>query len=538
MNAGRCVRVLWLVTATLAATSGLFAGQKVDEDEPPPENERACLALRDMPNLTITYAELKAATSSTPSYCYIKGTISPAIRYHLQLPLPKNWNGRFLMWGDGGTDGILDFTDHRLGEGYAVANSNSGHDQGSEPGYSFAYNNLQAKIDFGYRAEHLTINAAKTVIKAYYRKNAQKSYFEGCSLGGREGMMEAQRYPDDFDGIVVGSPPIFNQVLFATRISLYQRLFRDHFEGNLAFDSKGDGSPDSVNKLNILKEAVLAKCDAIDGIVDGVIDNPLACPFSPDVDLKNKMCPGDKNANNCLTAAQLQTIKDIYGGARDSKGQFISKGRALGSEFGWPKHLIPYTGNSFVPSGLRLAADRMNYFFYETDPPPGYSWTKFNIDDVTAGLGDFISSIIDAKDPNLTPFLANNGGKLIVYHGWGDALVPPEPTIDYYKDVVTKTFGNNLKAATRDIRLFMVPGMDHCKGGPGPDTWDKLAPLVNWVEKGNAPDFLIATHSTNSKVDNERRICPYPQRAVYSGPVGTQNDSANWVQGNFVCREN
>jgi feruloyl esterase len=180
----------------------------------------------------------------------------------------------------------------------------------------------------------------------------------------------------------------------------------------------------------------------------------------------------------------------------------------------------------------------MNYFFYKTDPPPGYSWLKFDIDDVTAGLGDFVSSIIDAKDPNLTPFLVKNGGKLIMYHGWGDALVPPEPTLDYYKDVVTTTFGNNLEAARKDIRLFMVPGMDHCKGGPGPNSWDKLAPVVDWVEKGKAPDFLVATHSTAAKVDNERRICPYPQRAVYTGPVGTQNDRANWVQSNFTCRDN
>jgi feruloyl esterase len=551
---GKLAKVILLTSAFLASTgNAIFAGQQVSR--PSSGNEQACLALRNMPDLTITLAELKSPTNSTPAYCYVKGTIAPAIQYHMQLPLPENWNGRFLMWGDGGVDGVLDFADHRLAEGYAVANSNSGHDKGSEPGYSFAYNNLQAKIDFGYRAEHLTVNAAKTIIKTYYRQAARKSYFEGCSLGGREGLMEAQRYPDDFDGIVAGSPANFNQTLFATRVQLYQELFRNHFAGDLAFDTKGDGSFDSITKLNILKDAVLSKCDALDGIKDGVVDNPLNCRFQPDVDLKAKMCAGDINADNCITTTQLQSIRDIYGGAHDSKGRIISKGRALGSEFSWQIHLIPYAGNSLVPSGLRLAADRMNYFFYEVDPgvptekptdpsiepdkhkiPPEYSWSEFNINDVTAGRGDFISSIIDAKDPNLTPLLIKHGGKLILYHGWGDSLVPPEPTLDYYNDVVSTTFGGNLEAARQHIRLFMVPGMDHCKGGPGPDTWDKLAPLVDWVEQGTTPDFVVATHTTVGKIDNERRVCAYPQHAVYTGPAGYPNDPANWVQSNFTCK--
>jgi feruloyl esterase len=550
----RAIALCFIIAAVVQTSGPISARQKVDQ--PSSETEQACLALAELPNLTIIYVRLKPASPSTPTYCYVKGIISPAIQYHVQLPLPENWNGRFLMWGDGGTDGVLDFADLRLAQGYAVANSNSGHDSGSEPGYSFAYDNRQAEIDFGYRAEHLTVNAAQTIIKAYYRKAARKSYFEGCSLGGREGLMEAQRYPYDFDGIVAGSPAIFNQALFATRIQIYQRLFQNHFAGNLAFDTKGNGSFDSLNKLNILKEAVLAKCDANDGIVDGVIEDPLSCRFRPDDDLKSKMCPGDVNADNCFTKLQLQNIKDIYAGSHDSKGRFISKGRAFGSEFGWPRHLIPYAGNSLVPSGLGLAADRLNYFFYETDPgvptrtptdpslipdrrkqPPEYSWSEFNIDDVTSGLGDYVSSILDAKDPNLTSSLLNYNGKIILYHGWGDALVPPETTLDYYKDVVTATFAGNLAAASEHIRLFMVPGMDHCKGGPGPDTWDKLAPLVEWVEKGMAPDYLVATHSTQGKVDNERRICPYPQRAVYTGPAGTQNDRASWIQSNFTCRQ-
>ena len=197
----------------------------------------------------------------------------------------------------------------------------------------------------------------------------------------------------------------------------------------------------------------------------------------------------------------------------------------------------------------------MNYSFYENDPgvpppnltdlsrkldrtkrPPEYAWWEFNIDDMTSGQGNFMAAIVDAKDPDLSRFLIDKGGKLILYHGWGDAGPPPEPTLDYFKDLVATTFQGDLRAAREHARLFMVPGMGHCRGGPGPNSWDKLTPLVDWVEQGNAPDFLMARHSTGGVVDNERPICAYPQHAVYTGPAGGQNNRANWVQSNFTCR--
>lgn len=168
--------------------------------------EQACLALTDVPNLSIASATIRQSNAGAKPYCYVKGSVAPGIRYHVQLPLPEDWNGRFLHWGDGGVDGDLDFADHRVRQGYAVANSNLGHDAGSEPGYSFAFHNKQAEIDFGYRAVHVTVTAAKTLIHAYYRRPARYSYHEGCSTGGREGLMEAQRFPEDFDGIVAGAP--------------------------------------------------------------------------------------------------------------------------------------------------------------------------------------------------------------------------------------------------------------------------------------------------------------------------------------------
>lgn len=519
------------------------------------EEELACKALTKVRNLSIISAELAEATDSTTPYCYIKGIISPAIMYHVQLPLPSNWNGRFLNWGDGGKDGDLDFADHRVLEGYAVANSNTGHDNGSEPGASFGFNNRQAEIDFGYRAVHLTVNAAKTAIENYYGKAPEYSYHEGCSTGGRQGLMEAQRFPYDFDGIVAGAPVNFYQQLNMTHVWTLQHVYRDNYAGNLAFDTDGDGSFDSLNKLKILEEAVLALCDAREEIKDGVIENPLACRFDPEVDLADKMCESDINGDDCFTRAQIETIKAAYSGPRDSRGVSLFKGKSPGSESRWAANFIPHEGNSNFPGLMRLSSDHINYLFYETDPGitvpdwrdlshvpdttsglPEWAWWNFSIEDYVAGKGDFMKTITNAEDPDLTRFVFKNGGKLILYHGWSDAGSHPEPTLDYYKDVITTTFGDNTSRARESTRLFMAPGMAHCRGGPGPNAWDKLAPLVDWVENGNAPDFVVATHSTDGVVDNERPICAYPEQAVYVGPSGGQNDPSNWKASNFSCR--
>ncbi len=545
------------------------SGAAQESGAPAANGDAACVALADIPNLTITSAATRplepvasgssrtsaGATSAAQRYCYVKGLISPAIQYHVQLPLPASWNGRFVMIGDGGKDGDLDFADARVAQGYAVANSNTGHDNGAEPGASFAFNNRQAEIDFGYRAVHLTVNAAKTVINAYYKRGAAHAYFDGCSTGGRQGLMEAQRYPDDFDGIVAGAPVNFYQALNASAVWTLQLMFKNGFANNLAFDANGDRIPDSLTKLEILGKAVLAKCDAIDGITDGVIDDPLRCDFKPEVDLAGKMCPGDANADGCFTKGQVETIKQIYAGPHDSKGVRILKGQALGSERGWANAFVPHAGNKLRPGSMGTSGDHVNYLFYEHDPgvtmsdptdlskvpntkvnPPEFAWWTFNIDDVTAGKGAFMMAITDATDPDLTRFLKNKRGKLILYHGWTDSSARPEPTLDHYKNIVAQTFQGDLDTARGSIRLFMAPGMDHCGGGPGPNVWDRLAPLVEWVEKGTAPDYVVATHRAGGAVDNERKICAYPQRAVYNGPSGGQNDRANWVEKNFRCR--
>ena len=172
----------------------------------------------------------------------------------------------------------------------------------------------------------------------------------------------------------------------------------------------------------------------------------------------------------------------------------------------------------------------------KTRQPPEYAWWEFDIDDVTSGKGDLMMSITEATDPDLSRFLLKNSGKLIIYHGWADSAANPEPTLDYYKDVVETTFNDDIDAAKQKVQLFMAPGMEHCRNGPGPNSWDKLAPLVEWVENGKAPDFIVATHSTDGVVDNERPICAYPKKAVYTGPAGGENDPANWVASSFTCQ--
>lgn len=513
--------------------------------------QAACAALTRLANLTVTSAELMTATESTPRYCYARGVVTPNIRYHVQLPLPEAWNGRLLHWGDGGKDGDLDFADHRLAEGYAVVNSNTGHDVGSEPGASFGWNNRQAEIDFGYRAVHVTVRAAETLVAAYYGQNARFTYHEGCSTGGRQGLMEAQRFPYDFDGIVAGAPVNFYQEINLSHVWMLQRAFADNFSGVPYFDQDGDGRFDDRTKLELLHERVKEKCDALDGITDGILDNPLACDFSPPRDLADLMCK--RNAPDCFTPEQIKLVQDYYRGAYDSSGVTILKGLPLGSELLWTRY-FPDAENGMFPYALINSSNHGAYLFYETDPGipvpdpinlshnpdrdsmlPEWAWWEFDIDDVTAGRGDFMKTITNAADPQLTRFLLNNGGKLILYHGWVDVGAHPEPTLDYYEDVVDATFAGDIEEARKHARLFMFPGMAHCRGGPGPNEWDPLTPLVKWVEQGIAPDHVIAVHRVAGVVDNERPVCAHPERSVYAGPAGGANDRRNWVAKNFRC---
>ncbi len=517
----------------------------------------ACEALADLRSLTITRAEVTENPFDGSSYCYVRGIISPAIHFHAQLPLPTNWNGRFLQWGDGGKDGDLDYANHRVAEGYAVTNSNMGHDNGVEPGASFAFNNRQAEIDFGYRAVHLTVMAGKRLVREYYGDPAEYSYFEGCSQGGRQAFMSAQRYPADFDGIIAGAPAFNYQGLNAAGTWNLQRVFRDNLAGNLAVDSNGDGNLDSLNLIDVLHDKVLEQCDASDGVRDGLVSDPLSCGFNPSVDLADVMCPVGTSTDSCFTQAQLQTVMDLYNGPVDDAGRQVYPGKMFGSEPRWPGYYIPSARNNMGPSKLMgVAGDHMNYLFYEEDPGvavpdvrdinyqaktsgvmPEFHWIDWDINDFFSGKGDLMKSITDANDPDLSRYLIDAGGKMLIYHGLVDTLIVATDTINYYNDMVDTTFGGSMASAQDSARMYLAPGMGHCRGGPGPDTWDKLVPLVDWVENGIVPDSIVATHQDdNGDVDNERPLCTYPAQARYVGPTGGADNPANWRAENFECR--
>ena len=332
-----------------------------------------------------------------------------------------------------------------------------------------------------------------------------------------------------------------------------QFMLKNDYAGALAYDTTGDGQLDRLTKANMLTEAVLAQCDANDGIVDQVINDPQSCDFSPARDLAHAMCSNDVNADACFTTTQLEAIEAIYSGPYDSEGKSIYNGKSFGSEVRWPLIVIPHQGNNHLPGQIGLASDYVNFLFYETDPgvpttrptdlslapdptrePPEFAWWQFDFDDFTAGLGDTMRDITDADDPNLTRYLKQEGGKLMIWHGWADTVIPAEPIVDYYGEVVDVTFDGDRATADDAVRLFMLPGVAHCAGGPGPDSWDWLAPMVEWVENGTAPDSLTVQHLTDGVVDNERIVCPHPQQPAYVGD-GDPNDPVNWVATNFIC---
>jgi pimeloyl-ACP methyl ester carboxylesterase len=526
------------------------------------DDQVACHELMGTPNLTILSAEAVPAARSLPAYCQVYGLIAPAIHWQAQLPLGGAWNGRLLNIGNGGKAGNFQFAYNRLAAGYAVVSNNTGHDNGAEPNSTFAFNNKQEFFDYAYRAIHVTANASKTLVQAFYGKPQKFAYFEGCSTGGRQGMLEAQRFPADFDGIVIGSPAIDFTRLNIAHIWTEKHLLENKSAGNLAFDVDGDGSFKSLKKLNILRDAVLAKCDAKDGVKDGVVDDPRACDFKPAADLKAYACPNDKNGDGCFTQAQLKTIEAIYAGPHDSKGKQIFFGPSFGSEVQWPLNVIPWGGNHFLPTNLAYEIDHANFLIYEDSPGltadniqdlsykpdkhgvfPEYAWWEFNFDDATNGKAAFVERYMDAVDPDLSRYLKNKKGKLLIYQGWSDGDALPESIVHYYQDMVKTTFDGSYEEAQKDARLFMMPGMGHCGGGPGPNEWDKLPVLARWVEDRQAPDSITAVHRSNVRdeahpgsVTNERKLCPFPQHAVYTGPAGGQDEQANWKEQNFSCR--
>lgn len=553
--------------AALAAQSGLAIADEAAGAHGA-DGRRTALAKQVQP--TITAATWRPAAGTVPDFCRVEGFITTGdrhegfgrVRFAVNLPTP--WNGRFVMLGDGGHDGVVSGSTARLNQGYATANSDMGHDAQVFPSATFAFNNRVQEIDYGWRATHVATVAAKGLIKAYYGTAAAYSYWEGCSTGGRQAAVEAQRFPGDFDGIVSGDPFMNAIEIAMEQIWSSAVFFRD-------VDGDGAGFDNNITQddINALRDAVLAKCDVLgnDRIRDNVVDNPLACATvftEADVDAFG--------AGRGLTPGQVQAIKDVYRGPHNSSGQRWYKGKPLGTEFSWGAFVVPTPANNFFPAQGGFSMELANFLWFEHDPgvptarrndpsllpgPGEYRWLDFNFDTntpngatVNPGTGPwtpndggaFMREILNGSETNLAPFLVQRKGKYLLYHGWADGLIGAEPTVDYYEGIVRDTFKGSPAAAQDHVRLFMVPGMGHCSGGVrgAAVAWDKLEPLVQWVEHGKAPESIVVTqdNATRTPEGNQRLICAWPQQPTYVGPSGSgaENDPANWVASNFACQ--
>jgi feruloyl esterase len=427
----------------------------------------------------------------------LKPSSDSFINMELWLPTAAQWNGKFQAVGNGGwagsIQGLTNGMPAALRAGYATAGNDTGHEGGNG---TFALGHPEKLVDFAYRAMHEMTVQSKALVKAFYDQGPRLSYYNGCSTGGRQGLMAAQRYPEDFDAILAGAPANEHTYLHGGDIARMTDIYKDP-EGFI---------PQA--KQTVLADAVMKACDALDGVKDNLITNPGSCKFDPAV-LQCKS--GD--APDCLTAKQVATAKRLYQDAKTSKGELIFPGYPPGGE---TAYTIMRGGTT--PGVLQLDTYKLAH------NDANWDWKTFNLETDPA-LAKKTIGFIDSADPDLSKFKAH-GGKLILYHGWADPAIQAGHTVVYYNSVLSKMGKNQ----DNWMRLFMVPGMGHCGGGAGPNQINWMAALETWREKGEAPASIIGT-GTNSGAPMTRPLCPYPQVATYKGS-GDVNDAAN-----FTCKQ-
>jgi len=514
----------------------------------------ACLALgvpsafgaacSDLAQLTLSATTISAAEAvpagpftppgnptigDLPAFCRVAGVIKPSddsnIQFEAWLPA-SGWNGKFEGVGNGGFAGSISYGGlaESIRHGYATASTDTGHHAGGADG-AWALAHPEKMADFGYRAIHETTEKAKAIIHAFYGDAPHRSYFSSCSNGGRQALMEAQRFPADYDGIIAGAPANFWTHLLTSAITNSQALLAD------------PASYIPASKVPAIEAATLQACDALDGVKDGVIDNPAQCHFKA----SKLLCSGPES-DSCLTAPQVAALQTIYDGPRNSKGEQIFPGYSPGGESGpggWPLWI---TGAA--PTKSLMFAFGTGFFKNMVFEDAAWDFKSFNLDRDIKLVDDKTAQRFNATNPDLSAF-RKRGGKLIIYHGWSDAAIPPTNAINYYESVVSKMGAKDTKTF---VRLFMVPGMQHCGGGPGPNVFgqggaaqadpqhDMAAALEQWVDKGVAPEQLIATRykiaaNPASGVQRTRPLCAYPKVAHWNGQ-GSTDDAAN-----FTCAD-
>lgn len=436
-----------------------------------------------------------------PAFCRVQASLKPTadseIRIEVWLPL-ENWNGRFEGTGNGAWAGSVGLPPlaAALKRGYAVAGTDTGH---PGPSAAFAIEHPEKLIDFEWRSIHEMTVKGKAITSAFYAgtSDLKYSYFSGCSTGGRQALKEAQRFPSDYDGIIVGDPGAYTTVQVIRQVATWQAAH------------KTEGSLIPAEKLAMLHRAVLDQCDALDGVKDGVLENPRRCKFDP----KALECKGP-DAPSCLTSAQVETARASYTSPKNPRtGKDIFFGYEPGSELGW---------DNGQKQPLGFAVDTLRYGLFKD---PKWDPATVNYDSDVATVLKVGGEPLDARDPDIRPFI-NRGGKLLMYHGLTDPGIPPAVSLTYYQAALARLSGR--KSPKDDIRLFLVPGMNHCGGGDGPNEFDALTALEQWRESGKAPTQIIAEHQTNGAVDRTRPLCAYPQVAVYKG-TGSTDEAANFT---------
>jgi feruloyl esterase len=470
------------------------------------------LAQLSLPDTKITLAQLVPAGEFTqegrgragaykavPEFCRVAATLTPSsdsdIKIEIWLPTGA-WDSKLQAVGNGGWAGVISYAAmaEAVKAGYATVSTDTGH---TVNGGSFALGHPEKLIDFAYRSGHEMTVKAKAIVQAFYGSGARRSYWNGCSTGGRQALKAAQMFPDDYDGIIAGAAG--NRTAMALWIA--HALLKN---------------PDShipPSKYPLIHKAAVAACDSDDGLKDGLIDDPTRCHFDPQV----LLCKGT-DGPDCLTAAQVEGARKVYGHAKNPRtGAELFGLLVPGSELGW----AVMAGG---PEPYKSILDQAVYVAFKN---PDWDWRTFDFDKDNDRFNQPENLIMNGTDPNLKKFFAHNG-KLLMYHGWNDQNVSPYNSVKYFKSV-EDTMGGASKTS-QNIRLFMVPGMAHCSGGEGPNTFDKIGTLDRWVEENRAPEKIIAAHSSDGKVDRTRPLCPYPQVARYKG-TGSIDEAAN-----FECR--
>ena len=478
------------------------------------------------PPAGFTGRDLTAFYKGVPAFCRVVVMAAPTsdseIKIEVWLP-SVGWNGKLQGIGNGGFAGLIDYMQlgWAVSKGYAATATNTGH-EGTPIDAAWALGHPEKVVDFGHRGIHEMTRVAKAAVHGFYGKTPQHAYFAGCSDGGREALMEAQRYPTDYDGILAGAPANSWVPLLTAAVWDAQALTLDH----ASFIPQA--------KIPLIADAVVEACDGLDGVHDGILNDPRQCHFDP----AKIQCKTGEDIDKCLTAPQAAALKKIYAGPHDSHGHAVFPGYLPGAENGEGGWGLWIVGPE--PMKSLTAFFGMGFFSDMVYEDPSWDYRTFTLEAGLKAAREKTASALNATETDLKAFKAR-GGKLIMYHGWNDPAIPALSTVEYYDGVVAK-----MGKSTTDsfVRLYMVPGMQHCDNGPGAGSFGQVGQLVfndpqhsvdasleQWVEKGIAPSTLVAAKFTPADRQHPkmtRPLCAYPEVAKYKGS-GDTYDAANFV---------